>query len=125
MLKYLLSFLFFIMFLQFLIADSIQKDKEELNLNESFITEEEYGSYLYNDPRGISCKRCHGEYGKEQHLISYINKGVNIDIIVPDITQLDIQSFYKALRGTNLIMPKYYLTDSEIYAIYKHIITYK
>lgn len=126
MLRYCLLFLFFIMFLHCLVAVPIQENKlKRFKSDESFITEEEYGKYLYNDPRGISCKKCHGEYGEERKLTSYVNKGINTDIIVPNIAKLDVQKFYKALRGTHLIMPKYYLTDSEIFAIYKHVTIYK
>ena len=98
-------------------------DSKTLASSGQFMTEDEYGSYLYQDPRGISCKRCHGEYGKGQHLVSYTNRGKNVDINAPDITQLDFDSFSNALRATSAIMPKYYLTDSEIRAIYKYITT--
>ncbi len=104
----------------FLYADSI----DELNniaKNEQFMTEREYGSYLYQDPRGVSCKRCHGENGKGQNLVTYNSGGRTINITAPDITRLDLQYFTKALKMSKGIMPKYYLTDSEIQSIYKYI----
>lgn len=91
------------------------------NIEEQFMTDQEYGGYLYQDPRGISCKKCHGEYGKGQHLVSYGHRGKMVEINAPDITQLDQQSLANALRRNNAIMPKYYLTDSEIQALYKYI----
>lgn len=114
----------FIVFFHYIFADSMQViDTKASVLDEQFMTEEEYGGYLYQDPRGISCKRCHGEYGKGQHLVSYTSRGKSVDINAPDITQLDLDSFSNAIRKTNTIMPKYYLTDSEIRAIYKYITT--
>lgn len=124
MMKYWVLFGIFIACLHYIFADSMQDiDSKTLASSGQFMTEDEYGSYLYQDPRGISCKRCHGEYGKGQHLVSYTNRGKNVDINAPDITQLDFDSFSNALRTTSAVMPKYYLTDSEIRAIYKYITT--
>lgn len=124
MIRYCCLFGLFIVFFHYIFADSMQViDTKASVLDEQFMTEEEYGGYLYQDPRGISCKRCHGEYGKGQHLVSYTSRGKSVDINAPDITQLDLDSFSNAVRKTNTIMPKYYLTDSEVRAIYKYITT--
>ncbi len=125
MIKYCYLLGLFIIYLQYVCADSLMQtlDTDISVFEEQFMTEQEYGSYLYQDPRGISCKRCHGEYGRGQHLITYVNRGKTIEINAPDITQLDIQSFTAALHKTNTIMPKYHLTDSEIHAIHKYITT--
>ena len=80
---------------------------------------------LYQEPRGISCKKCHGEYGKGKQLVSYTHRGKEIEIEAPDITGLDLQRFTEALRKTHAVMPKYYLTDSEIHVLYKYIRTHE
>ncbi|EIQ1605782.1 hypothetical protein LUR78_001525, partial [Campylobacter jejuni] len=37
-----------------------------------FITLKEYSKMLYENPRGISCKECHGANGSEQILGYYM-----------------------------------------------------
>ncbi len=102
-------------------VDSINSEDTIYKQEEQFMTEREYGSYLYNDPRGISCKVCHGEYGKGLHIATYSHRGITKEIKAPDITNIDEQKFKKALQQSNGVMPKYYLTDSEIKAIYYYI----
>nr|WP_181882214.1 cytochrome c [Helicobacter aurati] len=102
-------------------ANSMITHYEDVNTEETFITQQEYGKQLYNNPRGISCKSCHGEFGKGQQLAQYKHKGKLQEIYAPDITELDISRFKKKLYSNRGVMPKYYLTDSEIEAIYEYI----
>lgn len=90
--------------------------------NDEFISEYEYGQMLYSNPRGISCVSCHGNFGegiviakaKEDSGKEQIFKGA-------DIRDLSLQRFHKALNSNHLIMPRYYLVNKEIIAIYKYI----
>ena len=41
-----------------------------------FITLKEYAKMLYENPRGISCKECHGIDGSEQILGYYVKNNV-------------------------------------------------
>jgi len=122
----MLNKLFFIILSVFLYA----KD------NNWFITNLEYGKMLYNNPRGISCAKCHGENAKGKIITYYYDKNGKKEIIktVP-LKNLTFDRLKKALfHQYNLkrilrknphsplkhinIMPKYdYLTDNEIRAI--------
>ncbi|RDU67157.1 cytochrome C oxidase subunit III [Helicobacter didelphidarum] len=88
-----------------------------------FITEKEYGKYLYQNPRGISCKSCHGEYGEGSLLATYIDRNQEKQLYAPNITNHTIQDFSKAVKYPKGVMPTYYLTDIEIQAIYQFITT--
>ena len=104
--------------------------------DEWFITNLEYGKMLYNNPRGISCAKCHGKKGKGKIITSFINKKGEKEIITTlPLKNLTFEKLKKALfHKYNLklirkknpnsplkyinIMPKYdYLTDNEIQAI--------
>ena len=77
---------------------------------------------LYKDPRGVSCASCHGTVGEKTFIASYKNEdGSNRDFYSPDIRKIDLNSFKKALDKGGRIMPKYYLTNKEVEAIYKYI----
>ena len=101
-----------------------------------FITNLEYGKMLYNNPRGISCAKCHGIKGEGKIITSFINKKGEKKIIKTlPLKNLTFEKLKKALfHKFNLkqirhkypnspliyidIMPKYdYLTDNEIKAI--------
>lgn len=89
-----------------------------------FITEEEYAKALYNNPRGISCKLCHGENGKENILSSYNKAGKKILVIIPSIDELsfdEFEDFMNKDRGVRSIMPSYSLTKSELIALFLYI----
>ncbi|GAX87425.1 conserved hypothetical protein [Lebetimonas natsushimae] len=90
--------------------------------NSWFITNLEYGKMLYNNPRGISCAKCHGIKGKGKTVTHYIKNGKKIYIKAPNIQDIDLNRLKKALfhkyKPKNPIMPVYnYLTDEEIEAI--------
>lgn len=89
--------------------------------DESFITPQEYGTNLYENPRGIGCVKCHGRDGEENLLASYMHKGKQKHIIVPRINNLSFPAFKIALSKDNGVMPRYNLTDDEINAIYLYI----
>ncbi len=91
---------------------------------EDFISEYEYGQMLYKAPRGVSCASCHGTVGDRTFIASFKNEDNSTrDFYSPDIRKLDLKSFKKALDRGGRIMPKYYLTDKEVEAIYKYIKT--
>jgi hypothetical protein len=101
-----------------------------------FITNLEYGKMLYNNPRGISCEKCHGVKGRGRVITSYINsKDEKVVIKTVPIKNITFEKLKKALfhrikiKPVLLknpksplrfmdIMPKYdYLTDDEIKAL--------
>lgn len=89
-----------------------------------FITQREYAKMLYENPRGISCKECHGESGKEQILEYITHKGKKTPFIVPNIQSVSFDEFVRALsqtRKAKSIMPTYSLTKEEIKALYAYI----
>jgi hypothetical protein len=108
--------------------------------NDWFITNLEYGKMLYNNPRGISCAKCHGSKAQGKTVTSYINKkGEKVTIKTLPLKHLTFDKLKKALfhdynlkkiRAKNPdsplifinIMPKYnYLTDNEIKALLLYI----
>ncbi len=96
-----------------------------LNLSASdFITLKEYSKMLYENPRGISCKECHGIDGSEQILGYYIKKGVKTPYKIPSIQNLSFEEFKNSLKqskDSKSIMPNYSLTDNEIITLYNYI----
>ncbi|HHD81820.1 MAG TPA: c-type cytochrome [Campylobacterales bacterium] len=84
---------------------------------------------LYANPRGISCKQCHGKTGKGgQTIAKYYDKKRNPKILRGvDITSYSLKELKASLKNEykvnnrikyHKIMPMYYLTDAEIKAIY-------
>ncbi|MDO4673706.1 c-type cytochrome [Campylobacter sp.] len=87
-----------------------------------FITQKEYAKMLYENPRGISCKHCHGSRGEEQILGHYTLNGQKTAYKVPSIQNLDYVRFKNALeRPSKSFMPSYSLTDEEIKSLYHYI----
>ena len=90
--------------------------------SEDFISRFEYGQMLYEDPRGVSCVPCHGSRGEGKIISSYIgNEGKKIILKGPDIRSDTKKSMLKAIHNGPGIMPKYFLTDDEIEAIFEYI----
>lgn len=90
--------------------------------SEDFISEFEYGQMLYKNPRGVSCAKCHGDLGEGSFIASFKNKdGLEIRFNGPDIRALNLQTFKNAIFKGGKIMPKYYLTNNEVEAIFKYI----
>ncbi|PAF52997.1 cytochrome C oxidase subunit III [Helicobacter sp. 13S00482-2] len=87
----------------------------------SFITTQEYGKKLYENPRNIGCIKCHGKNGESEVIATYKNKNKSKIIKAPKINDMDFEAFKKALSKDKGIMPKYNLTEEEIKAIYLYI----
>lgn len=95
---------------------------------QDFITLKEYAKMLYENPRGISCKECHGSSGKEQILGYYLKDGKKIPYKVPNIQNLSFEEFknsFKEDKDSKSIMPNYSLTDGEIITLYNYINQFK
>ncbi|NPA60817.1 MAG: cytochrome c [Epsilonproteobacteria bacterium] len=101
--------------------------------NESFLSDIEYGKMLYNNPRGIPCSKCHGEEGRGGHKIAkYYDKFSNPKILKGDSIldysfdelKASVENRFidkNNIRRRHRVMPKYYLTDREINAIYLYL----
>jgi mono/diheme cytochrome c family protein len=107
-----------------------QHDKSlAFKAQESFLSSVEYGRMLYENPRGISCKQCHGQTGKGgQKIAKYFDKKRNPKILRGvDISSFSLEDLKASLKNEyrennrikrHKIMPMYYLTDDEVQGIY-------
>ena len=114
------------------------------NFDNSFITKYEYGKMLYNNPRGISCNKCHGDDAKGKVIAKFKHhfneKTYNCEIKSVNITNVTLELFQATLNPkiekpkrkfnkTEICqkltyqnsMPKYFLTDEELSSIYFYI----
>ena len=87
----------------------------------SFITPLEYASQLYKNPRGIGCQFCHGENGEGKLIANYMHKNKKKSFRGPEIDKINFGEFYKALNRRKDGMPRYYLTQKEIEALYLYL----
>jgi len=87
----------------------------------SFITPLEYASQLYKNPRGIGCGACHGAKGEGKIIAKYTHKNKQRIFSAPAINKIQFQEFYKALSQRKKGMPRYFLTDGEIKALYLYL----
>jgi len=87
----------------------------------SFITEREYAAQLYKNPRGIGCHHCHGEQGEGKLVAKYMHKGEKKTFEGPVINTIELQILSRSLNERIKGMPRYYLTQKEIEAIYLHL----
>jgi len=87
----------------------------------SFITQKEYAAQLYKNPRGIACESCHGKRGEGKVIAKYIHKKKKHSFIGPRINNLSYMQFFKALKNRKKGMPRYYLTDKEVEALYFYL----
>ncbi len=93
-----------------------------LLFGEDFISKFEYGQMLYENPRGVSCKKCHGKVGEGAFIASFIDaKGKKHEFYGPDIRGLDFKSFKKHIESGGRIMPRFFLTNKELEALYEFI----
>jgi mono/diheme cytochrome c family protein len=94
-------------------------------INNSFITEYEYGAMLYENPRGIGCNRCHGRGDKSIVIAKYKDKkNKTKTLVAPAIKNVPFEKYVDVLttkRGSSNIMPSYFLTDDEIKSIYFYV----
>lgn len=89
--------------------------------DEDFIDDLEYGKKLYENPRGISCQQCHGAKGEGKIIATYKSKGKTKQLLAPQINNLSLERMMQNINKSNGVMPKYYLTEKEILAIYKFL----
>ncbi|MBX1886730.1 c-type cytochrome [Campylobacter peloridis] len=92
-----------------------------------FISPKEYQESLYQNPRGISCAKCHGD-GNKQILGYYTKNGEKIPFVVPSIKNIDYTRFKNILnqpQESKSIMPTYSLTEQEIKSLYNYLKTTK
>ncbi|MBD3797437.1 MAG: cytochrome c [Campylobacterales bacterium] len=87
----------------------------------SFITPMEYASSFYKNPRGIGCNKCHGENGEGKVIANYRHKGKEKAFLAPAINTVSYEKFYKALNERKMGMPRYFLIDSEVEALYRYL----
>jgi hypothetical protein len=83
-----------------------------------FITPLEYASQFYKNPRGIGCQLCHGDNGEGKMIARYEHKGKKRSFDAPSIDKIEFPAFFKALNCRKDGMPRYYLTQKEIEALY-------
>ena len=120
-----------------------QNDLIKINDN-SFITQFEYGKMLYENPRGVSCKKCNGKKAKGKTISKFKHKikdkTYKCVVKTIDITSVELENFRDKLNPNvkrkkkkfekddicnKLIygntMPKYFLTQDELDSIYFYI----
>lgn len=118
----------------------------EDKFDDSFITKYEYGKMLYENPRGISCSKCHGEDAKGKVIATfehtYKKKKYRCQIVSNDITNISYEKFKRFLDpklekpkktftkeqvcekltyGNS--MPTYFLTNEELASIHHYLVT--
>ena len=86
-----------------------------------FITPLEYASQFYKNPRGIGCQLCHGENGEGKLIANYKHKGKKHSFSAPSIQNIKFSAFFQALNCRKDGMPRYYLTQGEIEALYLYL----
>ena len=89
-----------------------------IHADEDFISDYEYGQMLYLYPRGVSCVECHGDAGEGKVIAEFRDIHGAEQIIGPDIRTKTLVEMQEALNAYHKIMPRYYLTDEEVKAIY-------
>lgn len=92
-----------------------------LSAQPSFITQMEYSSQLYKNPRGIGCHHCHGENGEGRIVAKYIHKKQEKSFSGPAINSMDYDAFALALNKRIKGMPRYFLTDKEVKSLYFYL----
>ena len=88
---------------------------------EDFISHYEYGQMLYENPRGVSCAQCHGDSGEGRTIVEYRDIHGKQALEGSDIRQNTLEEMIKSVNTYHKIMPRYYLTDEEVKAIYDYI----
>ncbi len=92
-----------------------------LNAENSFITQEEYSTQLYYSPRGIGCHHCHGEKGEGKIIAKYKDKNDLNSFNGPPINNIAYEKFYSAMTQRKRGMPRYFLIEDEIRALYFYL----
>ncbi len=115
------------------------------SFDNSFITQYEYGKMLYNNPRGISCNKCHGNDAKGKTISTFKHtlknkKEYTCVIKTNDITNISYEDFLVTLDSKlqkpkkkfqkiqicekltyRNSMPTYFLTEDELKSIYFYL----
>ncbi len=77
---------------------------------------------LYSNPRGVSCSQCHGDNGEGCVIVSYKDVDGKKKVIKGlDIRQKSLTEMIKSTDVYHEVMPRYYLTNEEIKAIYDYL----
>jgi len=92
-----------------------------LSAQEDFISHYEYGQMLYENPRGVSCAQCHGKSGEGQTIVEFQDIHGKQALKGSDIRHDRLEDMIKAVNNYHKIMPRYYLTDEEVKAIYDYL----
>lgn len=92
-----------------------------LGASEDFISHYEYGEMLYANPRGVSCSQCHGKDGAGTTIVEFRDTHGTQAIKGSDIREESLQTMIKSVNSYHEIMPRYYLTDEEVKALYDYL----
>jgi len=92
-----------------------------LGAEEDFISHYEYGQMLYNNPRGVSCAQCHGESGEGKTIVEFRDIHGKQALKGPDIRMNTLKEMIDSVNTYHPVMPRYYLTDEEVKAIYDYL----
>jgi len=92
-----------------------------LGAAESFLSNDEYAKMLYQNPRGISCAKCHGPKGEGGVISRYLEDGELRQITAPPIVNLPMKRFKEALKRRFRLMPEYFLTEEEMAYLYFYL----
>jgi len=93
-----------------------------LSVDDFFLSRYEYGKALYENPRGVSCKRCHGIKAKGKVIVKYTHRKKEIIIKTSNLNNITFKKFISVLNGKSKgIMPRYFLSEDEILSLYFYI----
>jgi mono/diheme cytochrome c family protein len=92
-----------------------------LTASEDFISHYDYGKMLFESPRGVSCVQCHGINAEGKTIVEYETKKGMKHIDGPDIRRVSLKNMIKSLNKNHAIMPRYYLTEHEVKAIFDYL----
>ncbi|MCD6213233.1 MAG: c-type cytochrome [Sulfurovum sp.] len=77
---------------------------------------------LYTNPRGVSCSQCHGDKGEGRVIVTFKDVDGKKKVIKgSDIRQENLSAMISSVNSYHKIMPRYYLTDEEVKAIYDYL----
>ena len=88
---------------------------------EDFISHYDYGEMLYDNPRGVSCAQCHGESGEGTVIVTYKDVEGKQVLRGSDIRHDNLKNMIHSVNSYHKVMPRYYLTDEEVEAIYDYL----
>jgi cytochrome c553 len=121
--KFMKKYIILLLFIDCFAIDDTQSIQDIQNDN-LFITNLEYGQMLYENPRGIGCIKCHGKNGNGKFIARYTHKKKEYEINAPSINKISLINFVKKLKrksSSKSIMPTYFLTDDEMQQIHSYI----